>query len=70
MVYTVQVLAPSRPVPPPLLPQSVGVLNYLRSVERTLVINCGGLSLNAEENSQNSTYHSQAHLYHTPADYR
>jgi hypothetical protein len=48
----------------------LSVLNYFQSVERTLVINCAGLSLDAEGKSHKSTYHSYAHLYRTPADYK
>ncbi|XP_065909526.1 uncharacterized protein [Dysidea avara] len=51
------------------------ILNYFRSIERTITINCEGLSLelNTSEESKlkrdGNGLISHAHLHHTPADY-
>lgn len=55
-----------------LLRQCLDILNYFRSVERTLTINSEGLSLEARQQQQPS--HSKGlldhrHLFKTPADY-
>lgn len=55
-----------------LLHQCLDILNYFRSVERTLTINSEGLSLEARQQQQPS--HSRGlldhrHLFKTPADY-
>ena len=50
----------------------LGILNYFRSVERSLTINSEGLSLEAREQQQPSRSGGlldHQHLFNTPADY-
>ena len=59
--------------PPPAHLQVLSMLNYFRSLERTLTINCEGLSLvGGDEGAALRRKGGQldhSHLFNTPADY-
>ena len=54
------------------IPQCLSILNYFRSVECTLTINCEGLSLESPREQHPSApagLLDHKHLFNTPADY-